>query len=431
MLTEQTLERLDFTMSVENYINHWGAWEAWRELESNARDTGAPYTIIKDGNDLVFQDEGEGLQVEDLILGMSSSRNDDNKIGQFGEGMKLALLIYTRMGKKVEIHSPHLYAETAIKMIKNIPTFSLLYREQHNGLMIGTKIIVRDYDGEMFGERFIQPDDERFLVQVGSRTILESNDLFVKGVFCQKLEGFEFGYDLPKVEMNRDRNVAKWESLMQEIARLWETVEDVDGWKIMIGAMLDGKKEKEMNISAWNMTSQAEQALKTAWVQLFGDNAVVGGDGQEIDNEAKHRKARPVNCSMLGGSMKHVLKQQVKTSKTYVDEQRALHRKTITQNSLSSTQKQSLSVVKRLAKKLDYNGTIKIEDLNGIAHGMAFSKQKSISLDPDALNDSKHAISVFIHEMAHVVSGCDDMTEGHINAISDLGAKLASILLKL
>lgn len=80
------------------YVNHWGLGEAGRELVANWLDSGKMifkglsngYYVLRNGID-------EPVPRSSMVLGCSTKDvNDDATIGQFGEGLKLAIVVILR-----------------------------------------------------------------------------------------------------------------------------------------------------------------------------------------------------------------------------------------------------------------------------------------------------------------------------------------------
>lgn len=88
-----------------NYIRDWGVKEAVRELIQNAIDspTAMEYAFI--GDTLTIGNRDVTLDHKTLILGNTSKANDSSKIGNFGEGYKLALLVLAREGIPVTVRN--------------------------------------------------------------------------------------------------------------------------------------------------------------------------------------------------------------------------------------------------------------------------------------------------------------------------------------
>lgn len=84
-----------------NYVAHWGVANAVRELIQNAIDSDGEFFYefrytAEDKHALRLRSSGVTLDTKTLLLGATDKRNDASKIGSFGEGYKIALLVLTR-----------------------------------------------------------------------------------------------------------------------------------------------------------------------------------------------------------------------------------------------------------------------------------------------------------------------------------------------
>jgi hypothetical protein len=86
-----------------DYVRSWGVKEAVRELIQNAIDSPAPFEYSQNGELLIITSRGIRLDTSTLVLGRTSKADDDDQIGQFGEGFKLAMLVLVREGKALTI----------------------------------------------------------------------------------------------------------------------------------------------------------------------------------------------------------------------------------------------------------------------------------------------------------------------------------------
>lgn len=98
-----TESKVILTTISPNYVGHWTCREALREFIQNAIDidlqTDCGFEMDwKDGKAIV-RDFGEGLDLRHLAMGVSEK--GDNAIGQFGEGLKLGMLVYSRFGRNL------------------------------------------------------------------------------------------------------------------------------------------------------------------------------------------------------------------------------------------------------------------------------------------------------------------------------------------
>lgn len=85
-----------------DYVVKWGVWESARELIQNALDT-KKYKITYTENEVTITTHAGALDRRNLLLGVSSKRDDDSSIGTYGEGFKLAMLVMLREGKSISI----------------------------------------------------------------------------------------------------------------------------------------------------------------------------------------------------------------------------------------------------------------------------------------------------------------------------------------
>lgn len=85
-----------------DYVVKWGVWEALRELIQNALDT-KKYKITYTENEIIVSTFAGALDRRNLLLGISSKRDDESTIGTYGEGFKLAMLVLLREGKSISV----------------------------------------------------------------------------------------------------------------------------------------------------------------------------------------------------------------------------------------------------------------------------------------------------------------------------------------
>lgn len=86
-----------------NYVSHWGFKEAVRELMQNAIDSEDPLEYSVVGHVLSITSRSTVLPASTLVLGQTSKAGVESKIGNFGEGFKLALLVLAREGYEVKV----------------------------------------------------------------------------------------------------------------------------------------------------------------------------------------------------------------------------------------------------------------------------------------------------------------------------------------
>lgn len=93
-----------------SYVSDWDFPMAIRELIQNGVDQEAvdhhnKFSIEYRDGSIWFKNPKSRLKINTLLLGRSTKRNDENTVGQFGEGYKIAALVLNRMGKSFTVHN--------------------------------------------------------------------------------------------------------------------------------------------------------------------------------------------------------------------------------------------------------------------------------------------------------------------------------------
>lgn len=215
---------LDLNLS-ENYVPNWGAWEVGREIVSNAIDADPLYEmeIIDESTVRVFTNTYPSLS-QIKVIGFGTKAGSKDTIGQFGEGIKLAALVASRLGGSIDFITPEFVAKFFLKnVVKSEPRIlHLAVRSPmsrfHEGLgsgelkeqeppqyQRGCEIYIRlDGIGNVIKGKFL--DDKK------SGNLKKDNDKFMrvylKGVYVHEIEvPHIFDWCVDNVEINRDRNL--------------------------------------------------------------------------------------------------------------------------------------------------------------------------------------------------------------------------------
>lgn len=201
-----------------NYVSTWGIWEAVREIVQNAYDT-KTHKINYDFNKMTVNTNSGILDRRNLLLGISSKRDDNDSIGTYGEGFKLALLVLLREGRQVVIKNGN---------DRWTPVFS--YHEQLQDECLAIQIdenVYEDHDGQVTYEIFDLSDEE--ILDIQEKTLYQfdknkveayhdksfcwykddnSGKLYVGGLYvCDLDPGYLLSYNFaPNIlELDRDR----------------------------------------------------------------------------------------------------------------------------------------------------------------------------------------------------------------------------------
>lgn len=211
-----------------NYVNHWGFWDATREILQNAIDTkDFKVTKMESSGILKIESYAGKLDLASLMLGESSKRDDTSTIGKFGEGYKLALLVLCREGYEVLIKNGHDCWRVKIEKHPQMGVECLAieiiegtYSDEDDDAV---SFIINGLESQHFNlirDNFIDPNDVDPGFTYGLEVIAENKGsycleipaakkVFVGGLFvCDLGTGYHYSYNFsPDVlPLDRDRN---------------------------------------------------------------------------------------------------------------------------------------------------------------------------------------------------------------------------------
>jgi len=225
-----------------NYVNHWGFWEAIREILQNAIDT-KNYNVsrMEPSGILKIKSLAGAMNLSTLMLGESSKRDDEESIGKYGEGYKLALLVLCREGYDVLIKNGF---DCWRVSIENHPQLNVecltinVFRDVYidEGDENEVSFIINGLGSDQFqliDENYIDKDMNNFAVEAendGSYCFEysqydEPKKVFVGGLFvCDLPESDDYHYSYnfaPNIlELDRDRKSVDSFYLQYEATKL-------------------------------------------------------------------------------------------------------------------------------------------------------------------------------------------------------------------
>lgn len=203
----------------KDYLPTWGVNEALREIYQNFLDYGkftqkvTPFN--KKGLDMVQVNISNTFIPEDLeFFQIGKSMKGDNKeaIGQHGEGLKMAMLVFLRLGYEITIYT---------NKVSIIPTWTI---QELIGQTLGLKIVPTEEVRNRFTIIMRLPKDE--FDEFNNNMIRESDviyshpyhgdivnkpvgNLYSGRLFVCKVKNFKKSYNLPPsvLKLDRDRRV--------------------------------------------------------------------------------------------------------------------------------------------------------------------------------------------------------------------------------
>lgn len=212
----------------ENYVSDWTFNDAIRELIQNGTDQ----EILDSGNEfsleydrcekiLRLKNRKSKLKINTLLLGSSTKSKNEDTVGQFGEGYKIAALVLNRLGKTFTIYNNE-KKEVWTSRFKNsekwkekILSFYISQREtEETGLCIEVgNVSLDEYRG--LSDVWIKFDEDDYMgmnmVVTSYGDILTdeytSGKVYVNGLYVHCNADLKYGYDFkPKyMKLERDR----------------------------------------------------------------------------------------------------------------------------------------------------------------------------------------------------------------------------------
>lgn len=232
-----------------DYVPDWTLVDAMRELFQNALDQ---ETTVPD-NKMFFEyhDDIESfhignklsvLEPKSLLLGSTTKSDDDNTIGKFGEGYKIAALVLTRLGKKLTFFNygarevwkfrfskSRKYGSEilVVEVDKKFPWKAV----PNNNLTIVVEGITED-EYYSIGEHNLHMQEAYAHWKTPKGKILLDEDLkgkmFVNGLYVCTNDEFHCGYDFTPsaLTLDRDRKLVGDFDLSWATSKIWSDFQD-------------------------------------------------------------------------------------------------------------------------------------------------------------------------------------------------------------
>lgn len=209
----------------ENYVSDWTFNDAIRELIQNGTDQ----EILDSENEfsleydrcekiLRLKNRKSKLKINTLLLGSSTKSKNEDTVGQFGEGYKIAALVLNRLGKTFTIYNnekKEVWAsrfKNSEKWKEKILSFYISHREtEETGLCIEVGNVSLDEYNNLADVWIGMCDFDYVKVETQYGEILTGEEfagqVFVNGLFVDCNSDLQYGYNFkPKyIKLERDR----------------------------------------------------------------------------------------------------------------------------------------------------------------------------------------------------------------------------------
>lgn len=237
--------KFELTIST-NYVPDWGYIEAFRELFQNAIDNEIENPENKmefsyDNKTILISNKTSILEIDSLLLGNSTKKDDKNTIGKHGEGYKIAFMVLLREGKKVKVYN---YGKREIweaRLVKSkrfngqlIPTIfvqkeAIWKKVPNNNLIIEVADISESEFNEIKKKNLNIQDNVEYTEVDGYGKILtdiekEAGNIYVKGLFICNSDKLKYGYDFEPhlISLDRDRRLMSDFNIQWNCSCIWK-----------------------------------------------------------------------------------------------------------------------------------------------------------------------------------------------------------------
>jgi len=451
----------------------WGEWEAIRDIVQNSLDETERYTYGYDARGLWIADRGAGVSVRAFLLGPGKVKPEWAR-GRFGEGMKLALLTFLRLGYSVQVLTVGRELWAVFVRVKTGPDeydeqLQALWRV--NGSRVGTTFHIIGYTGPNYEGRFavnlprslilaetpspITEPKVRYNQLIAAERqaasgiggVIYARDIYMKDIASK------FSYNLWGFAMAPDRHGPKEEhDLWVDMGRLWCGVSNPLLLEKFLWMVTDPPREqadetRNINMDGYSMGSEPVTnkryidlvtdnggAWRTAWSRVAGPGAVIRTDSRR-DGMVKHLNY--ISVSLQWG-VREALSKAIMTDRALIQESQEKLRETkvLPDDRLTAVARAHLKLARAIADPFgvkSVQGAIipPASDRTRTA-GFYDHVMEEIVLHLETLENARHTVDAMVHELGHHraykttgdIKLAEDLQPAHSEAMSEVAAKV-------
>lgn len=443
----------------------WGEWEAIRDIVQNALDEAEAYSYGYDQDGFWISDEGKGVAVADFLLGPPKLKPDWAR-GKFGEGMKIASLALIRKGYSVYVETVgrELYLVFLEQKVDGAAhTLAALWRP--DGKTRGTTFHIIGYWGSDFADRFAVNIPRHHILWETPSPITKPKQrfnqlikypagrIYARDIYMRDIKS-PYSYNLWGFDMAPDRHGPQNEShLWIDMARLWCHVADPDLLENFIKMVSDPpitetEESREIRMDMWAMgrdpttnkpyieyMEENAEIWKEAWSRVFGDNSVLR-TSPRWDSTVRHLGyiSRDVSWGVQGAMATVITTDEelVRTSQKRLSEAQIIPDERLTPQQLAHLK--LARVITQFFRYPPVSGVyaafIPPASDRVRTAGMYSRTTMTIYISVDQLETASKTVDTVIHELAHHLSGAEDLEQAHSEWMTHVAARVVELATK-
>jgi hypothetical protein len=427
----------------KNYVGYWSERQALKEAAQNicyggVKSNRKPSLYYLNGYGFM-EDCYNGFEKRYLYLGESEQRDDEEGLGNFGEGWKMFLLIMARNNRKhiVETVNFSFYGEM-VKTAHGVEVLNIviLSNNRKNGTLVKVECEEDDFNAAIQAFAFLQG------IEVEDNKVIANRkgELWINGVRIETDENknpanLYFAYNLRGEGLtNRDRTQVNQEEILKILPKIIYMADEdfIDNY---LRKALDDPENMDFNRapSFYHYNKDASERWIKGILKIHGaskkEELLISSGYMELDNEAVYRGYKIIelpknwnwNLSILGfKEVKDVITAKFNVEEIELTEEmikmlkRAKHdaKKAFALRSIND-----LPVIKVVNEIIGNDGVT-------TAYGYYDKENTEIILSKVVFNSQRDLTLVLIHEGVHWKTGADDntvaFTKGFEAAIGNL-----------
>lgn len=421
-----------------SYVSDWKLAHAVREVIANALDAetehGAKFVVKYDTakERLTVRNENIKVDAKALYFGESSKRGDERFVGQYGEGLKLAMLVFARMGLDV--------------LIKNGDDESWKPLIEKDGLGVETlcvditkakraennfEIVIPDINEEFWETMqgwFLRLRAPVEVHKTRAGELIDDPDftgkIYVRGVYVTTREKYDFGYNFFNVDTGRDRRVPSNYDIDWAINAMWNELSTRANAKLVARMYKSFEREAaEQEVFNYSAPDGLVDAMLARFREEYGEDAVpVVGTAEGTGLE--HLGFTPVP---LASKLVALLRRRLPSPERMIKEHSEKVEERYPLDALSDDERTALNAA------LDLVGP-HVRDASARTSVVRFASNKveglhhgeQIFVARTSLADFGKLVMLLVHEFAHDFGF--DGTAAHVDAIHRISESVINSL---